>query len=489
MRTIVNNRRHFLKQCGFSAAAWAMPRMTFADPEPLKPRPNILFAFADDWSWPHASIAHALGVPGSDAVIKTPVFDRIAREGVLFTNAYCCAPSCSPSRSSILTGRFLWQLETAANLRGVLPTEFGVYPEALEEAGYHVGFTGKGWSPGPLGERIRNPAGQRFKNFAEFMGKRPSGKPFCFWLGGWDAHRPYALDSGVQSGMNPNAVSVPACLPDTLVVRKDLCDYYFEVQRFDQRVGAILDMLKDRGELDNTLIVMAGDNGLPFPRCKVELYDTGTKVPLAIAWADAIKGARVVHDFVNLAELGPTFLEAVGLKPFDTMCAKSLMNILMSDRQGQVDPQRDKVFTGREYHDFDCRADDTGYPMRALRTADFLFIRNYEPKRWPAGDPVEFRKERGPYGEIDPSPTKAYMVDHRDDPDVKTLFRLAFGKRPAEELYDLQTDPGQLDNVADQPNYADRKRKLVALFEQEFTATYDPSELGIPPRPASTRNS
>lgn len=483
MRTIINTRRRFLKQLGLSVAVLALPGTTFANPKP----PNILFAFADDWSWPHTSIAHALGILGSDAVVKTPVFDRIASQGVLFTNAYCSAPSCSPSRSSILTGRFLWQLETAANLRGVLPPQFGVFPEALEEAGYHVGFTGKGWSPGPLGERNRNPAGPRFKNFVEFMDKRPTGNPFCFWFGSWDAHRPYAPDSGIKSGMNPNDVSVPACLPDTLVVRKDLCDYYFEVQRFDQRVGAMLDLLKERGELDNTLVVIAGDNGLPFPRCKVELYDTGTKVPLAIAWGNTIKGARVVHDFVNLAELGPTFLEAAGLKPLDTMCAKSLMNILRSDRQGQVDARRDKVFTGREYHDFDCRADDTGYPMRALRTADYLYIRNYAPQRWPAGDPVEFRKERGPYGEVDPSPTKAYMIAHRDDPDGKTLFQLAFGKRPVEELYDLRMDPGQLTNVADLPDYTELKEELIAIFEREFNI-YDPSDLGIPPRPASTRN-
>lgn len=487
MRTMTNSRRRFLKQLGLGAAAWATCRTGLAGPARLQ-QPNILFAFADDWSWPHTSIAHAMGMPGSDAVIQTPVFDRVARQGVLFTNAYCSAPSCSPSRSSILTGRFLWQLESAANLRGVLPAKFGVYPEALEEAGYHVGFMGKGWSPGPLGERRRNPAGPRFKSFVEFMQKRPPGKPFCFWFGSWDAHRPYDRDSGIRNGMNPDDVAVPGCLPDTPVVRKDLCDYYVEVQRFDKRVGEMLAMLKAREELENTLVVIAGDNGLPFPRCKVELYDTGTKVPLAMAWGNAIKGARVVQDFVNLAELGPTFMEAAGLKPFGTMTAKSLMNILMSDRQGQVDPARDKVFTGREYHDFDCRADDTGYPMRALRTAEFLYIRNYEPGRWPAGDPVAFRKERGMYGEIDPSPTKAYMMEHREDPDVKTLFGLAFAKRPAEELYDLQRDPGQLNNVTGRPDYAERKRKLVAAFEHEFGATYDPRALGIPPRPASTRN-
>ena len=483
-----HTRRRFLKQLGLSVAGLAMFRTTLADPAPQDRRPNILFAFADDWSWPHASIAHAMGLPGSDSVVNTPVFDRVARQGVLFANAYCSAPSCSPSRSSILTGRFLWQLETAANLRGVLPARFDVYPEALEEAGYHVGFMDKGWSPGVLGQRDRNPAGPRFKHFEQFMQKRPKGKPFCFWFGSWDAHRPYDRDSGIQAGMNPDDVAVPACLPDTPVVREDLCDYYLEVQRFDKRVGQMLDTLEERGELDNTLVVMAGDNGLPFPRCKVELYDTGTRVPLAVAWGRAIKGARVVQDFVNLAELGPTFMEAAGLEPFDTMTARSLMNILTSDRQGQVDSRRDKVFVGREYHDFDCQAHDTNYPIRAVRTADFLYIRNHEPQRWPAGDPVEFRKERGLYGEVDPSPTKTFMIEHREDPDVKKLFQLAFEKRPAEELYDLHTDPGQLNNVADAHAYAKAKRKLAALFEDAFTAKYDPDALGIPPRPASTRN-
>jgi arylsulfatase A-like enzyme len=382
----------------------------------------------------------------------------------------------------------VWELETAANLRGILPAKFGVYTEALEEIGYHVGYMDKGWSPGQLGERTRNPAGEKYKSFAEFMSKRPEGAPICFWFGSWDAHLPYEYESGVKSGMNPDDVAVPGCLPDHPVIRKDMCDYYFEVQRFDKNVGAMLKMLEDRAELKNTLVVVAGDNGLPFPRCKVELYDTGTKVPLAISWGEKIKGGRVVDDFVSLAELGPTFMKAAGLEPLRTMTVKSLMNILMSDRQGYVDKQRDKVFTGREFHDYQCRADDTGYPMRAVRTTDFLYIRNYAPERWPAGDPVVFREERGKYGEVDPSPTKTYMLEHQDDPEVKELFRLAFEKRPYEELYDLRKDPYQLNNVATLPEYGEQKRAITVIFEKEFTASYDADALGIPPRPASYSN-
>jgi uncharacterized sulfatase len=457
--------------------------------------PNILLAICDDWSWPHASIAHKMGIPGSDFVVQTPVFDRIAQEGILFANAYCCAPSCSPSRSAILTGRYIWQLETAANLRGALPGKFTVYPDVLEEAGYHVGYMGKGWSPTPSdfpatraeATRKRNPAGTDFSSrqwslltgdFNQFLEGRPKGKPFCFWLGGWDSHRPYKLDSGVASGMKPEDVSVPACLPDNMTVRKDLCDYYYEVQRFDRDVGTVLNLLEERNELENTIVVMCGDNGLPFPRCKVELYDLGTHVPLAIRWGKNIKAGRTVKDFVNLAELAPTFVEAAGQKPPNTMTVKSLTNVLLSDKEGQVDPERDKVFTGREYHDFDCRAGDVGYPIRAVRTSDFLYIRNFEPERWPAGDPIEYRRERGRYGEVDPCPTKKHMWDHKDDPQVEKLFQLSFGKRPAEELFDLRKDPGQLVNVADLDEYADHKRELAAMLMKELKSTGDPRALG-----------
>jgi len=482
MRKADMKRRDFMKAgaelcllsgCSVGGARGSVP----------KKKPNILFAFGDDWSWPHASIAYHLSIPGSDSVVKTPNFDRVARQGVLFKNAFCSAPSCGPSRSAICTGRNMWQLESAANLRGIFPNKFGVYTDALKEVSYHVGHMLKGCTPIKFIDGRTDPAGPKYKDFAEFMDQRPDDKPFCFWFGSHDAHRGYAYDSGVKSGMNPKDVAVPACLPDDPVVRRDLCDYYYEVQRFDRRLGELLKLIEDQGELENTLVVVSGDNGLPFPRCKVELYDTGTQVPLAISWPAAIKGGRVVDDFVNLAELGPTFMEAAGLKPLKTMTVRSFTNVLMSRKHGQVDPKRDKTFTGRGYHDFECRADDTGYPARALRTADFLYIRNYEPACWPSGDPVEFRKNRGKYGEVDPSPTKAFMEKHREDRRFKKLFKLAFEKRPYEELYDLRTDPGQLSNIAAKPEYGKQKRKLVAIFEKELTATYDPAALGIPPRP------
>ena len=240
-------------------------------------RPNILYLLADDWMYPHAS---CLG----DPIIKTPTFDRIAREGVLFRNAYAAAPSCTPSRGAMLTGQWHWRLEQGANLFLFLPARFETYPDLLEKAGYHVGFLRKGWAPGQEtgGGRTRNPAGPRYKDFAQFLAARPSGKPFCFWFGSTDPHRPYRWESGVASGMDLKKVVVPPYLPDCETVRKDICDYYWKAQRFDQEAGQLIAMLEKAGELDNTILVMTGDNGWPFPRCKATVYETGTHQPLAI---------------------------------------------------------------------------------------------------------------------------------------------------------------------------------------------------------------
>lgn len=280
--------------------------------------------------------------------------------------------------------------------------------------------------------------------------------------------------------MKPEDVKVPACLPDNEIVRKDLCDYYGEVQRFDREVGEMLDVLEAKGELENTLVVMTGDNGLPFPRCKSNLYDAGTNVPLAMRWPGHIKGVRVVEDFVSLQDLAPTFLEVAGVKPLPEMTGRSLLDILASDKSGRLDPARDHVLTGKERHAW-VRKGGLGYPCRAIRTYEYLYIRNFKRDRWPAGDPVgggEPYDAKRTYGDIDDSPTKTYLIEHRDDPSVKRLFDLAVAKRPSEELYDLRKDPDQLNNVADDPSYAKGKEELAARLLAELKATGDPRAFG-----------
>lgn len=189
----------------------------------------------------------------------------MAAEGVLFTRAFCVSPSCSPSRAAILTGQPPHRLEAGANLWGTLPAKFPVYPDALEAAGYRVGFMGKGWGPGRLVDRKRNPAGPAFKSFDEFFKTVPPGEPFCFWFGSHDPHRPYRVGQGIESGLKPEDVKVPPYLPDSPEMRGDILDYYFAVERFNKDTGHILNVLQTAGRLDDTIVAMTSDNGWPFP--------------------------------------------------------------------------------------------------------------------------------------------------------------------------------------------------------------------------------
>lgn len=464
------DRRSFLKAVSLLSMGAAFPSAATT-----KKQPNILFCISDDQSWCHTG---AMG----DSVVKTPVFDRVAREGILFTNAYCDAPSCGPSRSAILTGQHIWRLEEAGNIHSRLPEKFPTYVEWLEKVGYAVGSYSKAWSPGQFktvegwvhsGKSKLNPAGNNFKSFETFYQNTPEGKPFCFWLGSSDAHRPYKKNSGLKSGMDPEKVPVPPHLPDDPAVRNDILDYYFEVQRFDRSVGDALAVLEKDGELDNTLVVITSDNGMPFPRAKASLYDYGTRMPLAIRWPGGIDAPGRKYDgFVHLSDMAPTFLEAAGLRPPKAMTTRNLMDVFTQTKAAP----RDAAFTAMERHD-GCRKGGKGYPCRALRTPAFLYIQNYEPDRWPAGDPDAANCARAiPFGEVDSSPTKSLLMDKKD---VYAKYHyLAFGKRPAEELYDLRTDPGQLTNVAADPAYAAAKNTLSARLQQYTARTGDPRALG-----------
>ena len=433
-------------------------------------RPNILICIADDMSWSHTSA-------GGDPVVKTPNFDRLAETGVRFEHAYASTPSCTPSRAALLTGQAFCRLEEGASLLSTLPKKFIVYPDLLEQAGYVVGHTGKGWSPGDFrpGGRERNPAGPGFPSFKAFLEKRSTDKPFCFWLGSIDPHRPYKAGSGAASGIDPAKIDVPPIVPDTREMRNDLADYLFEVQRFDRDVGAALAELEARGLLENTVVVMTSDNGMPYPRGKCNLYDWGTRMPLVIAWPAKIPGGRVISDFVSLPDLAPTFLEAAGVPAPGDMSGRSLLPMLLSDKSGRVEPGRDRVFFGRERHDV-FRVEDgrpVGYPMRGVRTERFLYIRNFKPDRIPSGDSPDTNQDN------DRGPAKTFVVQHKDDAAVRPFYDRAYAKRPAEELYDLEKDPGQINNVAQQPAYGQKLAEMSRELDRLMT------ELGDPRRPGS----
>ena len=449
----------------------------FAATSDADDRPHILLAIADDWGWPHA------GVYGDQAV-PTPTFDRLAREGVLFQHAFVSSPSCTPSRNALLTGQYHWRLGGGANLWSRLETRHRTYPLLLESAGYFVGHWRKSWGPGKLDNWPAHPAGPRFEGFAAFLDQRPQDRPFCFWLGASDPHRPYAQGSGRESGIDLNQVHLFPHNPDCEVIRSDVADYYFEVQRFDRDVGEAVRLLEQRGLLQQTLIAMTGDHGMPFPRCKANCYDSGARVPLAIRWPDAWPGkrGRVVEDFVSLTDLAPTFLDAAGEAAPEVMTGRSLLPILASSQAGQVNGQRDRVFFGKERHTPAQEAPDRGgTPMRAVRTADFLLIHNLKPHRWPAGTP-HWERSFIPgawLSDCDNGPTKTYLVEHQEQDEThRRAYQLCFGKRPEYELYELRKDPGQLENVASDPTYRSALEALRASLASELQRSQDPRARG-----------
>jgi uncharacterized sulfatase len=425
-------------------------------------QPNILIAITDDQSWEHA---RAYGAEWID----TPNMDRVASEGLLFTHAFCQVPSCAPSRATFLTGRHPWQLEEGSTLYGTVPARYPSLMDVLEDAGYRVGYTGKGWGPGDyaLGGRTTNPAG-RSSGFYAFLNSTPTGTPFCFWFGTGDPHRPYVEGSGLSSGRHGlQDVKVPEFLPDNLAIRSDLLDYGFEIERFDTELGNYLYALQSSGRLDNTIVIVTSDNGMPFPGAKANLYDHGVRVPFVVRWPDNIPAGVETDQFLAFADIMATLLEACGVEAPPSVTG-------LSQWQHWLNPDEDNG-GGREWvplyltrHAI-CRFDMLGYPMRGIRTHDFLYIRNFAPDRWPAGDPPNYR-------DIDASPSKDYIK--ANEVAMPDFFARSVGKRQAEELYDMVADPYSLNNLADEAAYHDTLASLRETLESYLREQGDPLLLG-----------
>jgi N-sulfoglucosamine sulfohydrolase len=282
-------------------------------------------------------------------------------------------------------------------------------------------------------------------------------------MGAHEPHRPYRVRRGESRAAVPPGLRVPSFLPDTPNVRRDLADYYADVARFDAGVGEALAALEAAGVAGNTLVVVTSDNGMPFPRAKANLYDGGTRVPLAVAWPGHVRPGTRTGAFMDLSDLAPTFLEAAGVPVPREMTGKSLLGVLRGEAG------RNQVFLERERH-ADCRAGHKSYPMRAIRTGEYLYIRNLRADLWPAGDPDE-------YGDIDGSPSK-HEVEALARKGQSRLAQLALAKRPAEELYDIHKDPDQLTNLADDHLYRNAKEHLRAELDAWMESTADPRAHG-----------
>lgn len=480
-------------------------------------RPNVLFCFSDDWGR-YASIYRDAGKPGLNDVIHTPALDAIGRSGVVFNNAFVSAPSCTPSRAAVSTGMPFYRCGSHAFLRA---EEFGKasdpykslpgFSELLVKNGYHVMHWGKTTSKSAgrsdnthmepichFSQAVSAAADKDARkkeifsfvraNFRRFLDENKSRQPFFYWFGPHNSHRPWTRGSGKAIwGLDPDSLKgkVPAFLPDVHDVREDLADYLGEALAWDGMVNELMQELKARGELDNTLVIVSGDHGMPgVPRGKCNLHDFGSMVSLLVSWPAAVKPGRRVDDFVSLMDIAPTVLEATKTERPAHMLAKSLMNVLRSDQSGVIDGSRDHVIIGRERHVGQARRDRAPYPSRAIRTSDFLLIRNFKPDRMPMGEVFDreataeqlLQDHYLAYPDMDASPTKVFLMAHRDS--YSKHFDLAFSARPEFELYDLKSDPDQVRNVAADSGYARVLRELTDRMMNELRATGDPRVTG-----------
>ena len=457
-----------------------------------KEKPNILFCIMDD-------AGMHFGAYGTDWV-ETPAFDRLAEEGILFQNAYTPNAKCGPSRSSVLTGRNSWQLEEAANHGINFPAKFKTFPEVMREHGYLTASTGKVWGPGHPGYvdgELREFIDQHFEdirtqswtthisnvdyaaNFEAFLDTAEEGKPWFFWYGAREPHRRYEYGSGKRVGGKEltDIDSVPSFWPDNEIIRNDMLDYALEIEFADWHLGQMIDILEERGLLENTIIIQTSDHGMPFPRGKAQAYMYSNHVPMAAMWPKGIKNpGRTVKDMVSFIDFAPTFLELAGI-PYEesgmhSSPGKSLTDIFYSEKEGQVNPERDVVLIGKERHD-SSRPNNQGFPIRGIASNDYLYLYNYDISLWPAGNP-----EIG-YLDIDGSPTKTEILRMFREGETDFYWRLSMGKREThEEFFKISEDIECITNLAYDEEYAEIKEKMKARMEAMLKEQEDPRMFG-----------
>ena len=484
-------------------------------------RPNILFAISDDQSFLHTSFAGC-------TFIKTPAFDRVAREGVYFNNCIAGSPGCAPSRSTIVTGRYHWQNEQSGQHASSWMKKYIPFIDLLDANGYVTGRTGKGVSPfkyarnendslwrdtdaggiehsniryvknDPSNERTANGIGpdNYFENFKYFMQNVRGNKPFFFWYGANEPHRDYEKDSWKRNGKNLNDVEVPGFFPDQDIIRGDMLDYAVEIEWFDLHLERMLNYLEEIGELENTIVIVTSDNGMPFPRAKANGYEYGIHVPLAVRFPKKYPGGRIVDDLVSFTDIAPTILELTDTKTEGMlpMSGKSILNILKSRNQGVVDPTKKYVFSGRERHS-SSRYQNWGYPQRMIRSKDFLLVWNIKHERWPAGAPQALdsvgkllpmygidkngkHHSEWAFTDIDDSPTKSFIIENWKDKTIKPFFDWAVAKRPEYELFNVQNDPFCLTNLTGKSEFSDIENEMKEKLMTELKESQDPRVVG-----------
>ncbi len=486
-------------------------------------RPNILFAISDDQSFAHTSFAGC-------GFVSTPAFDRVASEGVYFSNCIAGSPGCAPSRSSIVTGRYHWQNESSGQHASPWLAKHIPFVDLLDKNGYATGLVAKGVGPFRYARdendslwREENAAGvthsditykkgsdedertaegiittNYFENFKYFMEEVRGEKPFFFWYGAKEPHRSYEKGSWKRLGKKLEDVEVPAFFPDNEEIRGDLLDYAVEIEWFDLHLQRMLEYLEEIGELENTIVIVTADNGMPFPRAKANCFEFGVHVPMAVRFPKNFPGGRIVDDPVSFIDLAPTILELTGTSQEGMMpiTGKSILETLKSKKQGIVDESNKYAMAGRERHS-SSRYLNWGYPQRVIRSTDFIYIWNIRSERWPAGAPQKYDPknpdvllpmygldEEGKYirqsafTDIDDSPSKQYLIENYKDPEIRPYFDLAHARRPEFELYNIKSDPACLNNLAGNAEFGEVESELKEELMRVLNETKDPRVVG-----------
>lgn len=405
-------------------------------------RPNFLVFIADDMA------CDDCGAYGHKT-IRTPNLDRLARDGMRFDSAFLTCSSCSPSRSSILTGRYPHNTG-AQQLHQPLPADQVMLTEKLREAGYYTASAGK-WHLGKAAKAKIDTVNEGTGKWVATLRDRPKDKPFFLWMAFVDPHRPYQ-DKTIAQPHRSEDVVVPPYLPDTPEVRKDLAMYYDEITRMDGDVGAVLEELEKQGAAKQTVVIFLSDNGRPFPRCKTTVYDSGIRTPFLVRWPEHVKAGSVCTSLISSIDLAPTVLELAGVKVGPTFQGKSFAPALKEPKV----VIRENIFAEHNWHDFD----DHG---RAVRSTQFKYIRNYYPDV-PGTPPADAVR----------SPTFETMRRLRDAGKLPPEQLTCFSKpRPPEELYDVQKDPHELRNLANDPAHARTLKQLRETLTAWEKATGD----------------
>jgi len=435
------------------------------------PRPNFVLIIADDMAWDDCG---AYGHP----TIRTPNLNRLAREGMLFDRAFVTASSCSPSRASILTGRYP-HATGAQELHWPVPKDAVTFVEKLKAAGYWTAQAGK-WHLGndvkdrfdvvneagtaafqlPAGAAAAGTTAPRLKAQKDESGcaqwvptfrARPKDKPFFLWLAAFDPHRDYESNAIPQPHKESDVI-VPSYLPNHPDTRLDLALYYDEITRLDGFVGQLLAELDAQGAAENTLVLFLSDNGRAFPRCKATVYDSGIKTPFLVRWPAKVKPESTCSSLVSSVDIAPTFLQLAGVKPSPTFQGQSFARLLTRPKS----TVREFVFAEHNWHDYAAHE-------RAVRSERFKYIRNLAPdlNLNPPADAVR-------------SPTFQEMRRLRDAGQLTPAQMSVFVKpRTTEELYDLANDPVELRNIATDPRHAKELAKLRAAMDKWMQETGD----------------